>query len=73
MGCCGKVKQIAEGYGNLVRGKKYEFTNERILVCQKCQYNYWIHRSLWCSLCKCYVPAAARSKDKKCPKNLWPS
>ena len=80
MGCCGgktiksgvkRVRQIATGYSALIRGKKYEFTDDRVRVCQKCDYRYWIGRTLWCSICKCFVPGAARVKDKTCPKNKW--
>ena len=75
MGCCGKtikqVKHIATGFVNLARDIKYEFTDDRVRVCQKCKDNYWIGRILWCGLCKCSVPAAARVKDKHCPKGAW--
>lgn len=71
MTCCGKAKQIIEGYSNLVTGKKYEFTDDRIRVCQKCEDNYWIKRTLWCSICKCYIPAKARVKENLCPKGFW--
>ena len=75
MGCCGKTikkaKNIAVGYTNLVRGKKYEFTDDRVRICQKCEFNYWIKRTLWCSICKCFIPAKARVKDEKCPKGKW--
>ena len=78
MGCCGKAKyvldkgkNIAVGYANLARGKKYEFTDSRIRKCQKCEYNYWIKRTLWCSVCKCYIPAKARVEEEICPKGLW--
>ncbi len=42
MGCCGKLKQIVTGYSNLVRGKRFEFTNERIQTCQKCEKKTWL-------------------------------
>ena len=71
MACCGKTKQIVEGYGNLIKGKKYEFTDERVRKCQKCKYRYWIKKTLWCSECKCFVPAKARVKENTCPKGLW--
>jgi len=80
MSCCGKTKSvlktgrnIAVGYGNLMRGKKYEFTDDRVRTCQKCEYNYWRYRTLWCSICKCFVPAKARVESEKCPKNKWPN
>jgi hypothetical protein len=75
MGCCGKTirtaKNIAEGYTNLARGKKFEFTDGRVRVCQKCEFNYWLGKKLFCSICKCFVPAKARVKDNTCPKGLW--
>ncbi len=75
MGCCGakKVQQIATGYINLARGKKYEFTDDRIRACQECEFNYWISKKLFCSICKCFIPAKARVKENTCPKNLWSS
>jgi len=75
MGCCGKIVKITghviEGYGNFVRGKRFEFTNERIKTCQKCEFNYWVKRTLWCSICKCYIPAKARVEENTCPKKKW--
>ena len=47
MGCCGKAKtvvrkakNIAIGYANLAMGKKYEFNDRRVWVCQQCEKNY---------------------------------
>lgn len=82
MGCCGKAKSvvkkigkkaqnIAVGYTNLARGRKYEFTDDRIRTCQKCEKNSWIGKSLWCSICKCFIPAKARVKNEKCPMGFW--
>jgi hypothetical protein len=71
MTCCGKIKQIAEGYSNLVMGVKYQFTDERVRICQGCEVNYWIGQSLWCSECKCFIPAKARVKENTCPKGKW--
>lgn len=90
MTCCGKTKSvlkkskhIAIGYTNLVRGKKFEYTDRRIRVCQKCDWSYWIHRNLFCKLWlrrfgrtiwpdpKAFVPARARVENEKCPKNNW--
>jgi hypothetical protein len=81
MGCCGekirealrKGKNIAVGYANLARGKKCEFTDDRVRACQKCDKNYWIKRTLWCSICKCFVPAKARVENEKCPEGKWES
>ncbi len=75
MGCCGKAiktaKQITEGYSNLIKGKRFEFTNERVKICRTCEFNYWIKRTLWCSICKCFIPAKARVKENTCPKKKW--
>jgi len=75
MSCCGKTKQkiknIAKGYTALATDKKYEFTDGRIKVCRECEYNYWIKKTLWCKICKCFIPAKARVKDEKCPKDNW--
>jgi len=72
MGCCGKkVKNIIKGNLALAMGVKYEFTDGRIRICQKCEENYWIRRTLWCRICKCFIPAKSRVKDEKCPKGKW--
>ncbi len=46
MGCCGKtiekVKNIAIGYSNLVADIKFEFTDDRVRTCQKCDENTWL-------------------------------
>ena len=75
MGCCGKgiktIKNIAKGYTALALNIKYEFTDDRVRVCQKCDYHYWVAKTLWCSICKCLIPAKARVEDEKCPKDFW--
>lgn len=87
MACCGKtirkVKQIATGYGNLVRGKKYEFTDDRIRACQKCNKNYWISRRLFCAIRLrrfgstfwpdpfAFVPGFARIENEECFLGKW--
>lgn len=78
MRCCNKAKQvgrkavnIAKGYTALAIGKKYDFTDDRVRVCQKCKRGYWIGRALFCSLCKCFVPAKARAQGEKCPLGKW--
>ena len=75
MTCCGKtiqtVKNITQGYKNLATGKKYEFTDTRVRACQKCEFNYWIGKKLFCSICKCFIPAKARAEDNTCPKGKW--
>ena len=75
MGCCGGAKKkavnIAKGYVALARKKKFEFTDDRVRTCQDCDYRKWLGKTLWCKICKCYVPAKARVEDEKCPKDFW--
>ena len=77
MSCCDKkIKKavnIVRGNINVIRGKKYEFTDGRVRICQKCEKNYWVGRTLWCSICKCFIPAKARVKEEKCPLDKWES
>jgi hypothetical protein len=28
-------------------------------------------RTLWCSICKCYIPAKARVEEEHCPLGKW--
>lgn len=76
MACCGKntvkkAKNIVKGFTALATGVKYEFTDDRVRVCQTCEVNYWLGRRLFCGKCKCFVPAKARVKDEKCPLDKW--
>ena len=78
MSCCGKAKSVIEkagnivtGYTNYVRGVKYEFTDSRIRICQKCAKNYWIKKTLWCSICMCFIPGKARVEGEECPLGKW--
>ncbi len=75
MGCCSKkvkkIGNIATGLYNLATGIKYEFTDDRVRICQKCDDNYWIGSTLWCCVCKCCVPGKARVEAEHCPKGKW--
>lgn len=78
MTCCGKTKKainkgknIAKGFTKLALGIKYEWTDGRIEVCRECDKNYWLGKTLWCSICKCCIPAKARVTEEKCPLNKW--
>lgn len=51
MSCCGKAKRvvgkavnIAKGYIADSLGIRYEFTDGRVRICQKCEYNTWLTR-----------------------------
>jgi len=80
MGCCDKTRRFGTKIAHIVQGNarwalgiKYEFTDDRVRICQRCEDNYWIGRSLWCSICKCHVPAKARIKEENCPLGKWPA
>lgn len=85
MGCCGKakkgilkVKNIVHGLGSHAVEKitniqiaKCKSTAARVRICQKCEHNKWIGKTLWCSICNCFVPGKARVESEVCPKDLW--
>lgn len=78
MGCCGKARNIVKGFAALATGKKYEFTDDRVRICQECDRNKWWFGLLFCRECKCFVPAKARvppgeaeAEDEKCPLDKW--
>jgi hypothetical protein len=78
MTCCGKAKALARKGKNITRGwvavatgKKYEFTDDRIEICKKCEKGFWISKFVICSICKCPIEAKARVKDEKCPLDKW--
>ena len=76
MTCCGKIKNITKGYTKLVTDtvgltEKYEFTDERVRMCQNCDKNYWIKKTLWCSICKCFISAKTRVRGEECPLGKW--
>jgi len=73
---CGKnviktAKNIVTGYTNLARGVKFEFTDDRVRECQKCDRSYWVGKTLWCKECGCFIPAKARVEDEHCPLKKW--
>jgi len=78
-----KGKNIATDYINLARGKKYEFTDGRVRICQTCDKNYWIGRALFCLFRlrrfgktlwadpQAYVPGFARKEEEECYLGRW--
>lgn len=46
MGCCGgtarQARRIVTGVINYVIGVKYEYTNDRVRTCQKCDESTWL-------------------------------
>lgn len=112
MSCCKeilanivKTEHIVQGNLFNLLGIKYEFTDDRIITCHKCDEQTWMtkaeylnwltdngieilanlnqletlpklpkfgqdekRRSLFCRICKCFIPAKARVKEEKCDK-----
>lgn len=70
------LKQIAIGYTNLIKEKAFllpeetkELSEKRMAVCKECPlFNPTIET---CGVCHCYMPAATKVLDKKCPENHW--
>ena len=85
MTCCEKAKHVVKKAGHIAEGfsrlatdtigitEKYEFTDDRVRICQKCDRNQWRGRTLWCQECGCFVPAKARVTAETCPLGLWPA
>lgn len=71
MGCCGKVKNIITGYKNLALNKNEAEAKRRIAICYECDKRRYLGRTMWCSVCKCYIPAAVRAEDKHCELGKW--
>jgi len=83
MSCCGK--KLVQKASHIVKGnamyaaysvgflpkEKYEYWRKRRDICKNCEYNKWILNKLFCSICKCFIPAKAMVKDEKCPKGFW--
>ncbi len=70
MACC-NTKTIIKAYKDVITGTKYEFTDDRVRICQACDRNKWWFKFLFCRECKCYIPAMARCKEKKCNLGKW--
>jgi len=66
-----KPFHIIKGFTALAAGKEYEFTKDRISECEKCEKKVMVGSMLFCSICKCFIPAKARVKEEKCPLGKW--
>lgn len=84
MSCCGKkkttisyvarkTKHIVQGYFRLFRHINLIESNNRINICQVCEKKVLIKNSLWCSICKCFIPAKSRVEEEDCPLGKWPT
>lgn len=85
MVCCGKTIKERTGFvlGALPTNIKYEHTDDRVRVCQKCNWNFWIKRNLFCQIFlrrfgttlwpdpTAFVPTRARAEKEICPLHKW--
>jgi len=73
MGCFGKNNLVKDNQ------KSYEFADDRIRICQKCEQNFWVTRHLFCKMFLrragrtlwpdpgAFIPTRARIADAHCP------
>lgn len=82
-----KVNDILNGWGNYLQGSSpatLELAKKRAEICVDCPLakhglhtailpDYSINeiKGMYCDDCGCPLSTAVRSKDYKCPKNLW--
>lgn len=66
-----EIKQIVEGWKNLVfkNPVSEEIGIKRATICLSC--NFYKTKNRRCDICNCFIPAAVRSKNKRCPKSKW--
>jgi len=65
------LRNIATAYYNLLKDKKYESTDERIKICQNCEFSKYFVSVLYCQICNCPIAAKSRLEKNTCPKNKW--
>jgi hypothetical protein len=65
-----KIAMILDGWKNLIvtNPKVEELAQQRATICAGCKE---LNNLLFCKACGCFVPAAIRSKNKKCKLKLW--
>lgn len=63
------VKNIAEGFGNLIIGKDVPGSEGRYAKCLVCpEFKKLTKR---CGKCGCYLPAKVKVPSEKCPLGKW--
>lgn len=70
-----KAKEIAQGYGNLLKSalgvskeKDLEVFAARRKICNSCEHRSNMNR---CLVCGCPLAAKTKSLISNCPKGLW--
>jgi len=69
-----KAKEIANGFGNLLRDKigltseeERKLFNSRLEICNNCEHG----QGARCKLCGCFITAKTKSINSECPDELW--
>lgn len=67
-----KIKHIIFGWWYNFIGINYELMNNRMKICNKCEYKIHLTKHIEvCSLCGCYLKAKTRIKDEYCLLKKW--
>ena len=68
------AKEIAEGFGNLIKDKmglsteaQKELFAARKAICDSCEHG----QGTRCNLCGCVIAAKTKSLGSSCPDKLW--
>ncbi len=66
-----KFQEIVEGWKNWIMSDPASepLAQERLKICLECKYRNEV--LMTCKVCKCFIPAACKSKNKKCIKGKW--
>jgi L-asparaginase II len=62
----GLIKNLKEGYGNLLTGKEIDEEKARIKICKGCPFYIATQRAFWCTQCPCNMKAKVKAPNAKC-------
>lgn len=72
-----KIKEIAEGWANVVLQNHNDIAELRLKICNSCEHHSKFHNTIrlddHCTKCGCTLIAKARSMESKCPIGKWPN
>jgi hypothetical protein len=66
----GLLKNLYDGYGNLIKGVETPFEKKRVKICKACPH-FIQNTNFWCSLCPCHMKAKVKAESAKCKINKW--
>jgi hypothetical protein len=65
------MKNIIEGHVNELIGINQDLFNERIVICNDCEYKGKKPYGKICQLCGCRLEAKLRVDKERCPIEKW--